>query len=58
MVHYVILKVDRGEPILTQEVECRKGDDLAQLEERMHSHEHVLLVTATAKVVGEILAAR
>jgi phosphoribosylglycinamide formyltransferase len=58
MVHYVIAQVDRGQPILVREIECRQGEDLHQLEERIHSHEHELIVEATAKVVGEIAAAR
>ncbi|KAL2128410.1 hypothetical protein VTI74DRAFT_9212 [Chaetomium olivicolor] len=56
MVHYVIDKVDRGEPILVREIECREGEDLHQLEERIHSHEHELIVEATAKVAKEIVA--
>ncbi|CAI4214665.1 unnamed protein product [Parascedosporium putredinis] len=57
MVHYVILTVDRGEPIMVQEIEW-KGEDLHALEERIHSHEHELIVKASAKVAGEIVAAR
>ena len=53
MVHYVILEVDRGDPIMIQEIEW-KGEGLAELEERIHSYEHELIVKATAKVVGEI----
>jgi phosphoribosylglycinamide formyltransferase len=56
MVHYVIDKVDRGEPILVREIECREGEDLHQLEERIHSYEHDLIVEATAKVAQEIVA--
>ncbi|KAK4114719.1 phosphoribosylglycinamide formyltransferase [Canariomyces notabilis] len=56
MVHYVIDKVDRGEPILTREIECRQGEDLHQLEERIHVHEHELIVEATAQVAKEIVA--
>lgn len=56
MVHYVIAQVDRGEPIMTKEIECREGESLHDLEQRIHSHEHELLVAATAKVMGEILA--
>ncbi|KAK1708975.1 phosphoribosylglycinamide formyltransferase [Colletotrichum lupini] len=55
MIHYVIETVDRGEPILIEEVEIRSGDSLADVEERMHSVEHDLIVKATAKVVQEIL---
>lgn len=56
MVHYVIAQVDRGEPIMTKEIECKEGESLEDLEQRIHSHEHELLVTATAKVIVEILA--
>ncbi len=55
MVHYVIAQVDRGEPILVREIECREGEDLHQLEERIHSHEHELIVQATAQVAKEVL---
>jgi phosphoribosylglycinamide formyltransferase len=58
MIHYVIAKVDRGEPIMTREVECRAGETLEELEQRIHEHEHELIVEATAKVVGELLAKR
>ncbi|KAK4083334.1 phosphoribosylglycinamide formyltransferase [Purpureocillium lilacinum] len=56
MVHNVIKQVDQGEAILTREVECLPGDDLETLEQRIHSHEHELIVEATAKLVGEIMA--
>jgi phosphoribosylglycinamide formyltransferase len=56
MVHYVIDKVDRGEPILVREIECRAGEELHQLEERIHSQEHELIVEAAAKVAREIVA--
>ncbi|RYP27343.1 hypothetical protein DL767_007715 [Monosporascus sp. MG133] len=58
MVHYVILEMDMGAPILVREIEFREGEELAQFEERVHGHEHELIVEATAKVVGEILEAR
>jgi phosphoribosylglycinamide formyltransferase len=54
MAHYVVLEVDRGDPILVQEVPW-EGEDLEKFKEKMHSHEHVLIVNATAKVVAEIL---
>ncbi|KAK3995530.1 formyl transferase [Cladorrhinum sp. PSN332] len=56
MVHYVIAQVDRGEPILVKEIECREGETLHQLEERIHSHEHQLIVEAAALVAKEIQA--
>lgn len=56
MVHHVIKQVDQGETILAREIDCLPGDDLGRLTERIHSHEHELIVEATAKVVGKILA--
>ncbi|KAF9869995.1 phosphoribosylglycinamide formyltransferase [Colletotrichum karsti] len=56
MIHYVIAQVDRGEPILVQEVEVLPSDKLEDLEERMHQVEHQLIVRATAQVSREILA--
>jgi len=56
MVHNVISEVDRGEPILVREIECRPDEDLPQLETRIHSYEHELIVEATAKVAQEICA--
>lgn len=58
MVHYVVEKVDRGDPILVREIEFQEGDELAKVEERIHSHEHDLIVEAAAKVVRGILEAR
>ncbi|KAK4141231.1 formyl transferase [Dichotomopilus funicola] len=56
MVHYVIAQVDRGEPILVKEIECQDDEDLSQLEERIHSHEHQLIVEASAKVARAVVA--
>jgi len=58
MVHNVISEVDRGEPILVREIKCRPDEDLHQLEARIHSYEHELIVEATAKVAQEIVASR
>ena len=58
MIHYVIEEVDRGESILTKEIECKKGEDLHQLLERFHAQEHDLIVSATAKVVSMLMAKR
>lgn len=57
MAHYVIAEVDRGTPIIIQEIEY-KGENLEQLQERIHSHEHGLITKATAKVAGEIIQGR
>ncbi|OIW35666.1 phosphoribosylglycinamide formyltransferase [Coniochaeta ligniaria NRRL 30616] len=56
MVHNVISEVDRGQPILVREIKCRPDEDLQQLETRIHSYEHELIVEATAKVAQEISA--
>eukprot|EP00999_Lentomonas_sp_LEN2_P000402 NODE_1402_length_873_cov_98.359249_g1356_i0.p1 GENE.NODE_1402_length_873_cov_98.359249_g1356_i0~~NODE_1402_length_873_cov_98.359249_g1356_i0.p1 ORF type:complete len:202 (-),score=31.96 NODE_1402_length_873_cov_98.359249_g1356_i0:211-816(-) len=50
MVHYVIPEVDRGEVILTQDVEINDADTLDTLEERIHKVEHTLLVKAIHKI--------
>ncbi|ROV97663.1 hypothetical protein VSDG_04560 [Cytospora chrysosperma] len=56
MIHYVIAEVDRGQPIMTREIECQEGEPLEGLEQRIHEQEHDLIVDATAKLAGEILA--
>lgn len=56
MVHHVIKEVDQGAPILTKEIEFRAGENLADFETRLHSHEHELIVQATAKVVQDIMS--
>ncbi|KAL7947088.1 formyl transferase [Trichoderma barbatum] len=57
MVHYVIQEVDRGDPILIQKIGW-EGEELDALEQKIHAHEHDLIVKATAKVVGEIVEGR
>lgn len=54
MAHYVIDEVDRGTPILVQEIEW-EGEELDKFKEKMHVHEHELIVKATSKVVQEIV---
>lgn len=58
MIHYCIAQVDRGEPILVQEVECSKGDSLSDLQERIHAVEHTLLVKAIVKLTQAMVAAK
>lgn len=55
MIHYCIAEVDRGEPILVQEVECSKDDSLSDLQERIHSVEHNLLVRAVAQLTHDMI---
>ncbi|KID91893.1 phosphoribosylglycinamide formyltransferase [Metarhizium guizhouense ARSEF 977] len=57
MAHYVIKEVDRGTPIVVEEIEW-KGETLEELKDKIHSCEHKLIVDATAKVVEEILEGR
>ncbi|KAM3512644.1 hypothetical protein MY11210_003738 [Beauveria gryllotalpidicola] len=57
MAHYVIAEVDRGAPILVQEIPW-EGEDLEALKEKIHGYEHALIVNATAKVAKEIIASR
>ena len=39
MIHYVISEVDRGEPILVEDVSCRDCDTEGDLEEKIHKVE-------------------
>ncbi|KIO30936.1 hypothetical protein M407DRAFT_20060 [Tulasnella calospora MUT 4182] len=54
MVHYVVQEVDRGEPIVVKEIEIKKGEELKELEARIHQVEHVAIVEATKKVLEGI----
>ncbi|KAL7274543.1 Bifunctional purine biosynthetic protein ADE5,7 [Rhizina undulata] len=47
MIHYVIVAVDRGEPIIVREVEMSEGETLESLEEKIHKVEHVEIVNGT-----------
>ena len=57
MAHYVIAEVDRGTPILVKEIEW-KGESLEEYKEKVHSHEHELIVNATTKVAQETVQKR
>lgn len=54
MIHYVISEVDRGEPIITQEVECLGCQTESELEEKIHKVEWKLIVQGTAKALSNI----
>ena len=58
MMHYVIAEVDRGEPIMVREVQCREGESLEDLESRMHAVEHQIIVEATTQVAAQVAGAR
>jgi formyltetrahydrofolate-dependent phosphoribosylglycinamide formyltransferase len=47
MVHYVVPEIDAGPVIAQQVVPIQPGDTLTDLEARMHSTEHNLIVQAT-----------
>ena len=51
--HYVITEVDRGEPILVREVECKRGETLEQLENRIHEIEHRIIVEGTGLAISK-----
>jgi phosphoribosylglycinamide formyltransferase len=57
MAHYVIDEVDRGAPIMVKEIQW-EGEDLDAYKDKVHAHEHGLIVKAAAQVVQEIVAAR
>lgn len=54
MIHYVISEVDRGEPIITEEVECRDCNAESELEEKIHKVEWKLIVQGTANALSKI----
>lgn len=54
MIHYVISEVDRGEPILVEEVECRDCQTESELEEKIHKVEWKLIVHGTAKALADL----
>ncbi|KAI9318456.1 phosphoribosylglycinamide formyltransferase [Dichotomocladium elegans] len=56
MVHKVIADVDRGEVILQRQVPIEKSDSLADLEERIHSVEHQIIVEGAQKFLDELLS--
>ncbi|KAI0143614.1 formyl transferase [Xylariaceae sp. FL1272] len=58
MIHYVVEEVDRGEAVLTQEIEIQEGESLEELEERIHVEEHKLIVDATASLAEKIVSER
>lgn len=51
MVHYVISEVDKGEPIVVKDIELKQGEELKDLEGRIHEVEHKAIVEAAAKVL-------
>jgi len=54
MIHYVISEVDRGEPIILREIECRTPETLDELKERVHSQEHELILEGTHMAISRL----
>ena len=54
MVHYVIGEVDRGEPIVVREVQCKTPETLDELKTRMHLEEHQLILEGTAMAIHNL----
>lgn len=54
MIHYVISEVDRGAPIITEEVSCQGLETESQLEEKIHSVEWKLIVNGTSMALKQI----
>ena len=48
-------EVDCGEPIITEEVELKKDESLKDLESRMHTVEHRLIVEGTRIAIERLL---
>lgn len=47
MIHKVIAEVDRGEPLLVNEIPLIKGESLEEYESRVHATEHKAIVEGT-----------
>jgi phosphoribosylglycinamide formyltransferase len=55
MIHKVIPAVDKGEPLLTEEVSILETDSLEDLEIRIHSVEHRLIVQGAKKILNQVV---
>ena len=53
MIHRVVRDVDKGEPVIVQEVVFIEGESLEAYEARLHDIEHEIIVQATKKVLDE-----
>lgn len=54
MVHKVIADVDRGQVILQREIPILETDSLEDLENRIHSVEHEIIVEGAQKFLDEL----
>ncbi|CAK7894760.1 hypothetical protein CAAN1_10S04346 [[Candida] anglica] len=55
MIHKVIAEVDRGAPILVEEIDLKKEETLEEYEDRVHKVEHVAIVKGTNLALDEII---
>lgn len=55
-IHYVVAEVDMGEPIVTKEIkfEQNRDEDLETFKEKVHNHEHQIIVEGTKKAVERL----
>jgi phosphoribosylglycinamide formyltransferase len=58
MIHYVISEVDRGQPIVVREIECKTPETLEELKTRVHAEEHELIVEGTAMAIHNLWEGR
>jgi phosphoribosylglycinamide formyltransferase len=54
MIHYVISQVDAGEPIIVRKIECRKGETVEELKDRIHTEEHTLIIEGTQLAISRL----
>lgn len=54
MIHYVISEVDRGQPIVVRQIKCQTPETLDELKQRIHSHEHELILEGTAMAIHNL----
>jgi phosphoribosylglycinamide formyltransferase len=54
MIHYVISEVDRGQPIVIRQIKCETRETLEELTNRIHGHEHELILEGTALAIHNL----
>lgn len=54
MVHWVTLKVDRGDPLITYPITMYKSDSIEDLETRIHAEEHKAIVEGVKLALDKI----
>ncbi|KAK4941953.1 Bifunctional purine biosynthetic protein ADE5,7 [Elasticomyces elasticus] len=54
MIHYVISEVDRGQPIVTEEISCEECADEDALEAKIHAVEWRIIVQGAVKALSSL----